>query len=196
MIVVGITGGIGSGKTTVVNFFKDLGVPAFIADVEAKKLMNNSIALKNQISTYFGKEAYRDGQLNREFLANAVFNNPIALQKLNSFVHPAVAKAFKDWKKMQSSSMLVYEAAILFENDRQKDCDYTILVTASEESKLSRLRERDGATVEQIKARMKHQWSDEKKKKLADFVVKNEDLIKTKKNVQNIYKYLKNTHNI
>lgn len=195
MIVLGITGGIGSGKTTVVNFFKELGVPAFIADDEAKKLMHNSEDLKNQIITYFGSDAYTANKLNREFLAKSVFNHPEALQKLNSFVHPAVSKAFKVWKQQQNQPVILYEAAILFENNRQNECDYTILVTAPKRNRIKRIKERDGSSLEQIEARMKHQWNDSRKIKLADFVIKNEDLVKTKKKVHKIYKYLKNTHN-
>lgn len=195
-IVIGITGGIGSGKTTVANFFKELGVPVFIADEEAKSLMSTSIKLKQQITAKFGSEAYKDGQLNREYLASKVFNHKEALEQLNKVVHPAVAEAFVEWKKKQDSTLVAYEAAILFEKNRQEICDYTILVVAPKETKVQRIQNRDNAKRSQIEARMSNQWTDERKMKLADFVIKNEELIKTKEKVQDIYKYLKNIHKI
>lgn len=195
MIVLGITGGIGSGKTTVANLFKDWGIPIFIADKQAKILMNTSPMLREQITAYFGEEAYQDQKLNSAYLAEQVFENPKALQKLNGFVHPAVAEEFELWKSNQKSPLVVYEAAILFENNRQDTCDYTLLVVASKEEKIKRIQQRDKISKAQIEARMANQWSDERKMKLADFVLNNEDLIKTRKNVQKIYKYLKKTHN-
>lgn len=194
MIVIGITGGIGSGKTTVVNFFKDLGVPVYIADEEAKKLMNTSPTLKEAIVDNFGALAYHDNQLNREYLAKHVFKDPKALQQLSSLVHPAVAEDFKRWKKEQTQPLLAYEAAIIFENNKQNEFDYTILVTAPKELKIERIQKRDHSTLSQIEARMNSQWDDERKAKLADFVIINRDLIKTEQYVLKIYKYLKNTH--
>lgn len=116
------------------------------------------------------------------------------LQQLNAIVHPEVGKAFKEWRNKQKHFMVLYEAAILFENNRQKDCDYTILITAPKEVRIQRIQKRDGSTEAEIEERMNQQWSDEKKIKLADFVIKNEDLIKTKQIVHQIYKYLKDTH--
>lgn len=194
MIVIGITGGIGSGKTTVANFFKDLGVPIYIADLQAKKLMHSSAKLKQDIINSFGSEAYQGEQLNRAYLAKQVFNNAKALQELNSLVHPAVAEDFKNWKLNQNVPVVAYEAAILFENNRQKECDYTILVTAPKEAKVKRIQERDQINRDEIEARMNNQWSDTRKIKLADFVIKNEYLVKTKQNVHKIYKFLKDTH--
>lgn len=195
MIVLGITGGIGSGKTTVANYFKALGVPIFIADVEAKKLMNSSKKLKQGIIELFGQNAYQDEELNRTYLAKQVFDDPKALQKLNKMVHPAVEEAFTNWKKKQDKPLVAYEAAILFENNRQHVCDYTLLVIAPKEEKIKRILKRDSTNRTEIESRMNSQWSDERKMKLADFIIKNEELIKTEAKVQNIYKYLKNTHN-
>jgi dephospho-CoA kinase len=195
MIVLGITGGIGSGKTTVANFFKKLGVPVFIADEQAKQLMNSSTELRQGIVQTFGEDAYQNNQLNREYLAKQVFNDSEALQKLNQLVHPIVAEAFRNWKNKQNLPLVAYEAAILFEHNRQEICDYTILVVAPIEVKIKRIQERDDASRSQIEARMKNQWSDERKMKLADFVIKNEELLKIEENIHKIYKYLKNTHN-
>jgi dephospho-CoA kinase len=195
MITLAVTGGIGSGKTTVVNFFKDLGCPVFIADYQAKELMQNSVDLKNEIVKEFGDCAYKNGSLNTDYLAKQVFNDVEALQKLNNLVHPAVAKAYEKWKNEQTQALLIYEAAIIFEKNKQSNFDYTLLVTAPKTTKLKRIKERDQKTYSQIEARMKNQWSDNRKKKLADFVINNEELIKTEQNVHNIYKYLKNTHN-
>jgi dephospho-CoA kinase len=194
MIVLGITGGIGSGKTTVANLFKELGVPVFIADAQAKEVMNTSLAVRQKIIEYFGENSYDDNQLNRAYLAKQVFANKEALQMLNGIVHPVVAEEFSAWKNKQNTPIVAYEAAILFENNRQKECDYTILVTAPKEIRINRVQKRDHSTQSQIEARMSNQWSDKRKIKLADFVIKNEDLLKTEENVQEIYKYLKNIH--
>ena len=195
MITLAVTGGIGSGKTTVVKFFEALGCPVFIADIEAKKLMQYSVKLKNEIINLFGKKAFVNEQLNRNYLADCVFKNPKNLQELNDLVHPAVSEYYTKWKNQQTAPLLIYEAAIVFEKGKQGNFDYTLLVTAPKSVKLKRIQQRDEKTYSQIEARMKNQWSDDRKKKLADFVINNEELIKTERNVQKIYKYLKNTHN-
>ena len=195
MITLAITGGIGSGKTTVVKFFEALGCPIFIADTEAKRLMQNSVKLKSEIIKIFGEEAYVNGQLNRDYLADCVFKNPNKLKDLNNLVHPAVSEHYTTWKNQQTAPLLIYEAAIVFEKGKQDNFDYTLLVIAPKSVKLKRIQQRDEKTYSQIEARMKNQLSDDRKKKLADFVINNEELIKTERNVQKIYKYLKNTHN-
>lgn len=195
MITVGITGGIGSGKSTVASFFKELGMPVFVADDEAKKLMNTNPALQEKIMALFGIEAYKNDELNRPFLAKKVFENKSLLDRLNSIVHPAVAEAFQAWLAIQKSPIVGYEAAIIFEKNKQDSFDYVVLVTASKETRIKRLQQRDNSSVEEIENRMNNQWSDEKKIKLADFVIKNENMTKTKKKVIEIYKYLNNIHN-
>lgn len=184
MILVGITGGIGSGKTTVANmFFKEYGIPVYIADDEAKKLMHGE-AIRKEIKALFGPESYdEEGNLNRKFLADRVFNNKELLEQLNAIVHPRVESHFKEWVLQQTSPYILYEAAILFETGRYKELDYTILVTAPEKTRIARVMKRDGVTEEQVKARMKNQWSDNKKKKLSNWIIYNENIAKTARQV-------------
>lgn len=190
MKVVGLTGGIGSGKTTVANFFEELGIPVYIADVEAKKLMNASSKVKAGVTALFGEKAYIDGLLNRKYIASQVFDDPAKLEALNAVVHPQVALDFSSWKQQQTSPYVIYEAAILFEKGGYKKCDYNILVIAGHQTKIERLKTRDQATISEIEARMKNQWPDEKKLPLADFVIENEELSGTKNEVQKIHQIL------
>ena len=117
MKIVGLTGGIGSGKTTVASMFNDLGVPVFIADVEAKKLMATSKVIKRQLNELFGQQAYLENDLNKPYIANAIFNDKTLLEKMNTIIHPKVASHFKKWIKKQSGPYVINEAAILFENN-------------------------------------------------------------------------------
>lgn len=190
MKVAGLTGGIGSGKTTVAGFFKDFNVPVFIADEAGKLLMNTSAEVRAQIISLLGKEAYSQEGLNRKFIASEVFKSKDKLQKLNEIVHPAVARHFEKWKQQQDSPYVIYEAAILLEKGGYKKCDWVILVTAPMDQRFSRLLERDQSTVEEIKDRMKHQWSDDRKRAMADFEIKNEKLDFTKDQVRKIHEFL------
>ena len=190
MKVVGLTGGIGSGKTTVASYFTELGIPVYIADHEAKALMNESEEVKGGIMALFGGEAYIDGTLNRKYIAGVVFDDPEKLEALNTIVHPKVALHFDRWKDTKGSPYVIYEAAILFEKGGYKKCDYTILVTADHQTKIERLKKRDNLSVSQIEARMDNQWPDEKKRKLADFIIRNEELSTTQKEVIKIHQTL------
>jgi len=193
MRIVGLTGGIGSGKTTVANFFKELKVPIYIADDAGKYLMNTNSEVKAKIVSLFGEQAYNDGHLDRKYIADKVFNSPEKLQQLNEIVHPAVALDFIKWKNKQDSSYVLYEAAILFESGGYKNCDLVILVTAPLEDRIKRLQARDKSTLEEIEARMKHQWSDEEKRKLSNFEIFNKNLSSTKEQVRNLHEILINT---
>lgn len=188
MKVIGLTGGIGSGKSTVARMFQELGVPVYIADDEAKKLMNEDKEVRTKIIKLFGDEAYNGSGLNRKFIASKVFDDKELLEKLNSVVHPAVAKHFEKWKVQQKAQYVIYEAAILFEKGGYKKCDYNILVTAPVNLRIERILLRDKVTVEEIQARMNNQWPDEKKEKMADVVLRNIDLSETKKDVLQIHK--------
>ncbi len=192
--VIGITGGIGSGKSTVVQLFKTYGIPAYTADDEAKKLMYTDEGLKASIIELLGNESYKDEKLNRAYIASKVFSNEQLLLQLNKLVHPAVHAHFTHWAMLQTSPSVVYEAAILIEQGRQSFCDVVILVTAPKEERIKRVMQRDAVSREEILARMNRQWSDDKKKNFANFVIENTNLHKTKENIQNIYKYLKNNH--
>ncbi|WP_067146120.1 dephospho-CoA kinase [Pseudotamlana agarivorans] len=187
MKIVGLTGGIGSGKTTVAKMFQELGVPIYIADDEAKKLMNESSVLKQELTQLFGENAYLNDGLNRPYIANIIFNDKTYLQKMNAIVHPRVAEHFKKWVLEQKSPYVIKEVAILFENGGHKACDLVISVTAPKNIKIERLLERDDTTVEKIENIMKNQWSDEEKTKLSDFVVFNTVLEETYTQVLKIH---------
>lgn len=193
MKTIGLTGGMGSGKTTVANFFKELGVPVYITDTAGKTLMNTDETVKAKIIALFGAKAFNEGQLDRKFVASKVFNSSEKLEQLNQIVHPAVALDFKQWREKQDSPYVIYEAAILFEAGSYKNCDLIILVTASLEERIKRLQIRDKSSLEEIEARIQHQWSDERKRKLSNFEIINENLSATKDQVRNLHKILINT---
>ena len=188
--LVGLTGGIGSGKTTVANFFKELGIPVYIADTEAKALMNRSIVIKRKLIALFGENAYQDGKLNREYLSQKIFNDKDLLQKMNAIVHPKVASHFKRWVKKQDAPYVISEAAILFENGSYKKYDYIITVTAPEHVRLKRVMSRDNSSEKKVKSVMDNQWKDAEKIKLSDFVIQNINLEEAKAQVQQIHKKL------
>jgi len=176
MIKVGITGGIGSGKSTVCKVFKTMGIPVFEADLIAKQLMNNDPELRKQLIHLFGSSVYQSDQtIDRKYLAGIVFSNPSLLAKLNEVVHPAVRKTFDDWFLNQNSPYVIHEAAILFESGFYKIMDKTITVVTDELERIDRVIKRDHITVEMVRQRMKNQWNDEQRKKLADFVIGNND---------------------
>lgn len=176
MIKIGITGGIGSGKSTVCKVFKVLGIPVFNADEEARRLMQEDKNLVEKIKELFGEEAYLNNKLNRAKLAAMVFENKDLLQKLNAVVHPAVGKEFIRWAEKQTNQpYVIKEAAILFESNAHRGLDYVIAVSAPEKLRIERIMQRDGVSAEQVKQRMKNQWPERKKVQLADFVVVNDD---------------------
>jgi dephospho-CoA kinase len=189
-MIVGLTGGIGSGKTTVANQFKHLGIPVYVADEEAKRLMNRSKVLKRKLIQLFGKQVYIDGQLNRPFIANIIFNDKSYLEQMNAIVHPRVARHFEKWVLKQEAPYVIKEVAILFENGMHKQFDFIITVVAPMQLRIERLLERDDTTKEKIEAVMKNQWSDDKKIKLSDFVIENIELQETLVQVNKIHKKL------
>ena len=176
MVVVGITGGIGSGKTTISNYLKSFGIPLYVADKEAKALMNRSKVIKQKLIQLFGDEAYVDGKLNRPFLAKMIFKDKSLLNQMNAIVHPKVASHFKRWLKKQDAPYILKEAAIIFENNLQSNYDYIITVVANENLRIERILDREDTTREKIKAVINNQWTDSHKKKLSDFVISNNDL--------------------
>ena len=191
MKVIGLTGGIGSGKSTLLKWFQEQGVPCFESDAVGRKLLDTQ--LRKVVSDRFGSTLYdAHGHLDRAALAALVFNNATALDDLNKLVHPAVATAFEIFKKQHHLAPLVInEAAILFETGGYKKCDLTILVKAPMKERLQRIISRDGVTEEEVLARMKQQWSDEKKEQYADFVILNTDLEKTYEQAAKVLKKLK-----
>lgn len=183
MIVVGLTGGIGSGKTTVARLFESLGVPIYIADVEAKRLMNTSKVIKRKLTYLFGDDAYINHELNRPYIASKIFKDASLLAKMNAVVHPKVGQDFKRWLKKQDSDYVIKEAAIIFEQQMQSQFDYIITVTAAIDDKISRLLKRDNTSKSKIMDIMKNQISDDEKIKNSDFVIVNNDLKDTEKQV-------------
>lgn len=190
MVVVGITGGIGSGKTTISNYLKSFGIPLYVADKEAKALMNRSKVIKQKLIQLFGDEAYVDGKLNRPFLAKMIFKDKSLLNQMNAIVHPKVASHFKRWLKKQDAPYILKEAAIIFENNLQSNYDYIITVVADENLRIERILDREDTTREKVKAVINNQWTDSHKKKLSDFVISNNDLDQAKKQALQIHKKL------
>jgi len=177
MLKIGITGGIGSGKTTVSRIFETLGIPVFYADLVAKEVMVKDPLLIAGVREAFGAESYSDERLNTKHIAGIVFNDAIELAKLNALVHPAVFRAFDQWLEnlARKPPYILKEAALLFESGSYKMCDKSLLVTAPLEMKLQRVMQRDNATAEQVKARIDKQFTDEQKTLMADYSIVNDE---------------------
>ena len=186
MKVVGLTGGIGSGKSTIARLFAALGIAVYDSDTEAKKLINTSAEIKKRIVEVFGTEAYAEGVYNRAYMADIVFRNPDKLAVLNSIVHPVLADDFNQWVALQTSPYVIKEAAILFESGSYKNCDFIITVTAPEALRISRCMSRDGSTEAQVRARMAQQWTDAQRIALSDAVIENINLEETEKRVREL----------
>ena len=179
MLKIGLTGNIGSGKTTVSKVFEVLGVPVFYADDAAKSVMVSDAELIAGIKSAFGDAAYfDDGTLNRKHIAGIVFNDAGQLARLNALVHPATFRAFDEWIKNIGTNVpyVLKEAALLFESDSYKLCDYSITIQAPFETRIKRVMQRDGLTREEIESRESKQFSEEKKSALADYIIVNDDV--------------------
>lgn len=172
---IGLTGNMGSGKTTISKVFVTLGVAVFYADDEAKRLMVHDEDLKKQIIEAFGFQVYDGNKLNRNYLSELAFNDDRILQKLNEIVHPVVQNYFLDWCLKQSSEYVIKEAAILFESGTNKNLDAVICVKCSKSNRIERILKRDSVTIEQVESRMAKQWDEEKKISLSDFIIDNND---------------------
>jgi dephospho-CoA kinase len=190
MVVVGLTGGIGSGKTTLAKYFESLGVPIFMADDEAKSLMNSSKIIKRQLTELFGESAYKDGELNRSYLASKIFTEKALLSKMNAIVHPRVASHFKKWIAKQDAPYVIKEAAIIFENNLESQYQFIITVIADEALRIERVMQRDSANKERIKAVIKNQLPDEVKMDKSDFVITNNDLNLAKTQAADIHEQI------
>ena len=178
MLKIGITGGIGAGKSTVAGIFKVLGIPVFDADATAKNILNTDSVLREQIAATFGSETYKNGLLDKKYLATLVFNNPDQLAKLNALVHPATIEAANIWAKHweeQGCPYILKEAALLFEAGTNVGLDFIIGVTAPVEMRIARVMERDHVTREEVLKRMQHQLDDTEKMKRCNFVIDNSD---------------------
>ncbi len=175
IIKVGITGGIGSGKSTVAKVFEVLGIPVYYADDAAKRLMNEDELLKTELQHLFGKETYIDGRLNRKYLADLVFNDEEKLSLLNSIVHPATLRDSDEWMMQQYTPYAIKEAALIFESGAQEHLDYVIGVSAPLPVRLQRVMKRDHVTREEVKARMEKQLDESIKMRLCDYVITNDE---------------------
>jgi dephospho-CoA kinase len=188
MKFVGLTGGIGSGKSTVAAMFQELGVPVYNSDERAKRLMNTSKKIKKQLIELLGKKAFQDNKLNRPFIAEKVFNDTSLLSQLNGIVHPVVRDNFMSWSKKQNSPYVIQETALIFENKSQELYDIIILVTAPKEARINRVLSRDKTTKEQVEARMNNQLDDSLKIPMANYIVENIDLKSTRTKVIEVHK--------
>ena len=175
MIKLGITGGIGSGKSLVSRILKMMGVPVYIADAESKRLTNTSPQIKTALLSLFGEQIYEDNVLNKTKLASLIFSNEEYLAQVNRIIHPVVQADFVQWSNAQNASVVAMESAILFESGLNVSMDVVITVTAPAELRIRRVQERDNATRQQIMQRMSNQWSDEEKLKQSNFRIKNDE---------------------
>jgi len=193
MFKVGLTGGIGSGKTAVSNIISDIGIPVYNSDNRAKWLMNNNKELQNNIIQLFGDKAYLNNQLNSSYISTIVFDNPTKLNQLNSLVHPCVAIDFKKWiVENNTAEIVVKEAAILIESDAYKQMDSIVLVVADEKLRINRVSIRDGVQDTVIKKRIDAQMSDQTKMKYADHIINNDgSLFELKNKVISVIKSIK-----
>ncbi|WP_296636743.1 dephospho-CoA kinase [Polaribacter sp.] len=192
MKIVGLTGGIGSGKSTVANYFSSFdNVAIYIADEEAKKLMQTSQIIKQKINEVFGANAYIDNYLNKKYISNIVFKDSSKLDALNKIVHPEVRKNFHNFvKEQRNKEIIIYEAAILFESDNSQFCDFIITVYANSSTRIKRVIGRDNVSKENVLYRMKNQLSDTYKLLQSNYIIYNDDLNKTKDQVQKVHKIL------
>ena len=189
--IIGLTGGIGSGKTTIANHFIEADIPVYIADDEARKIMQSEEII-DAIRKTFGDSIFDGAILNRQKLSQIVFNDPEKLKLLNAIIHPVVKKHFQDWVlNHKNAPFVIYEAAILFESGSYKNCDLIITVTAPLESRIQRVIQRDKTTREQVLKRINAQWNDEQRIAKSDFVVENVNPKTTKLEIEKILKILK-----
>jgi dephospho-CoA kinase len=175
MLKVGLTGGIGSGKTVVANIFRVLGIPVFDADAAAKEIMETDLQLAEKIKAAFGEETYTGDKLNRKILADKVFNDPHQLEKLNALVHPAAIQAGLDWAEQQTTPYAIKEAALMFEAGSAFNLQYVIGVYAPKALRIKRVMERSNLTRDEVLSRMSRQVDDNIKMRLCDFVISNDE---------------------
>ncbi len=190
MLKIGLTGGIGSGKTTVAQIFEVLKIPVYYADTEARELMNEDQDLKNKIIVAFGKEVYKHGKLDRKYLGDRVFADPEKLALLNSLVHPATIRDSANWMSNQKAPYVIKEAALIFEGHFEKNFDFMIGVTAPESLRLERAVQRDLISEEQVIQRMKMQMDEKEKIARCDFVIVNDGVRAVLPQVLKVHKLL------
>ncbi|MFN5253844.1 MAG: dephospho-CoA kinase [Chitinophagaceae bacterium] len=175
-IIIGLTGGIGSGKSTVAKIFAQLGIPVLDADATAKAIMNEDHSVKTKLIELFGEDAYKENQLNRPYIAQIVFEDAFKLQQLNAIIHPITIQYAKDWAFKQSAPYVIKEAALFFESGSSEGVEKIIGVTAPKHIRIQRVMQRDQMTRENVIKRMEHQLEDSLKMKLCDWVIQNDDM--------------------
>ena len=192
--IIGLTGGIGSGKSTVASYIASKGIPVYIADDVAKKIMNRKSVI-TEVSALFSENILDDNnKLDRKKIASIVFNNPSKLQQLNAVIHPKVKIHFLNWlKRHRNHPFIIKEVAILFETGGNKDCDEVILVTAPEKLRIQRTMNRDNTDEVSVRERIKNQLSDEIKKKSSNFIINNIELENTLRETDKVIQILKNS---
>ncbi|MCR9172233.1 MAG: dephospho-CoA kinase [bacterium] len=174
MLKVGITGGIGSGKSMVGKILESMGYPVFYSDDQAKKLSDTHPDIRRELTDVFGEEVYLDGALNRPYLATKIFGDEVLRQRVNEIIHPRVRQAFDDFCSNQNSPFVFNEAAILIETGASKNFDAIVLVTAPENVRVQRVQQRDQTDAESIRQRIQKQWSDEQKRPHSDYEIIND----------------------
>jgi len=189
MKIVGLTGGIGSGKTTVSKEFQKYSIKVYNSDLRAKFLMNNSIVLKNKLINNFGKEFYINDELNKSYISQIIFNDPTSLKLVNSMVHPEVFNDFNEWRQSLSEKFVLYESALIFETGSYKLNDFNILVTCDHDLRVKRIIKRDGINEEKINSIINNQWDDDKKIPLADYIFFNTSNKENNLKVKNLVTY-------
>ena len=193
MKVIGLTGGIGSGKTTVSQLFALLDIPIYIADDRAKRILDFDKKLQERVKSVFGENSIVDGVVNRKFIATESFGNSEKLKQLNAIIHPSVAQDFAIWKKENNhANYVIKEAAILFESGSHVGCDKVILVNGPLEMRIERVMKRDAVTKSEVELRISNQWDEERKKELSDFIVLNDQNNSLISQVMDIHKKLTN----
>lgn len=185
-MIVGLTGGIGSGKTTIAKMFNDLGAPVYVSDIEAKRVMVTNKELVKAIKVLLGEQAYENNELNKAYISSKIFENKTLLSELNKLVHPVVAEDFLDWYNNQEAEYVIKESAILFESGSYKNCDIIITVTAPLEERINRVIQRDSITRKQVLHRVMNQLSDDEKIDRSNFIVINKTIEKAKNQVAKI----------
>ncbi len=189
MIKVGITGGIGSGKTIISRLFAMMGIPVFNADYEAKSLVAANNTIRLQLISVFGTDIYLPNHtINRKKFASIIFNNEFLLKQANEIIHPVVQASFHGWSEKQVAPFVLYEAAILFESGHYREMNYNILVLAEGKVRIRRVMQRDQSSEEQVRRRMANQWADEKKIELTNFIINNNERDMVIPQVLEIYK--------
>lgn len=190
MKVVGLTGGIGSGKSTVAAMFTELGIPVFISDNEGRRLLNTSKVVRRKIISLLGDSAYAGSIPDRKYIASLVFNDKALLTSLNAIIHPKVAKNFKRWMLRQNAVYCIQESAILFETGGDASCDATIAIVVALETRIERVLKRDAMSLSEVKARLRNQKNDDYRSGKADYVIKNDLLAETQKQVNKLHRLL------